>query len=247
MDAKGYYFPTAKVIELNNTTIDNIITLTKASSDSNFSYQWQDDSSYVGHAQQAYINDKVEIEVLGKAEKVPDNFNAVNILNQYGFYLSNEDSTWTSEEIYRLYQTLKKLDFTKYSENDSVKVKAKWTITNKFIDKDIEISKKDGIDIIKISRSAFTYASPLVVTVDGIKGKFFSKRLFNAIVYYYTDKGTNKNLIDQIAKSRYGFEFLTPSTFLKKLMGETESNFQEFTTEEKLIILSMFEIGRAHV
>ncbi|MEY2595642.1 MAG: hypothetical protein RI965_914 [Bacteroidota bacterium] len=241
IDSKGYLFPTAKVIELNNNTIDNIITLTKAPSDSNFSYQWQDDSSYVGHSQQSYINDKVEIQILGKAEKIPDNFNAVNILNQYGFYLSNEDATWTSEETYRLYQTLKKLDFAKYSENDSVKVKAKWSITDKFIDKDIDISKKDGIDIIKISRAAFTYASPLVVTVDGVKGKFYSKRLFNAIVFYYTDKGTNKNLIDQIAKSRYGFEFLTPSSFLKSLMNETESNFQEFSTEEKLIILSMFE------
>jgi hypothetical protein len=59
IDAKGYLFPVAKSLELNNNTLDNIITLTKAPSDSNFSYQWQDDSSYVGHAQQAYINDKV--------------------------------------------------------------------------------------------------------------------------------------------------------------------------------------------
>jgi hypothetical protein len=57
IDAKGYLFPMAKTLELNNNTIDNIITLTKAPADSNFSYQWQYDSSYVGHAQQAYIND----------------------------------------------------------------------------------------------------------------------------------------------------------------------------------------------
>jgi hypothetical protein len=105
VDAKGYLFPVSKVIELNNNTIDNIISLTKAPSDSNFSYQWQDDSSYVGHAQQAYINDKVEIQILGKAEKVPDDFNAINILNEYGFYLSDENSAWTSEDSYRLYQS----------------------------------------------------------------------------------------------------------------------------------------------
>ena len=33
----------------------------------------------MGHAQQAYLNDKVEIVVLGKAEKVPDDFNAINV------------------------------------------------------------------------------------------------------------------------------------------------------------------------
>jgi len=241
VDAKGYLFPVAKVVELNNNTIDNIVTLTKAPSDSNFSYQWQDDSSYVGHAQQAYINDKVEIQILGKAEKVPDDFNAINILNQYGFYLSDNESIWTSEESYRLYQTLKKLNFTKYGETDSVKVKAKWLITDKFLDKDIEITKSGNIEIIRISRAAFTYASPLVVTVDGVKGKYFSKRLFNAIVYYYTDKGSNTSRIDDISKTRYGFEFLTPSPFLKTLMNEDQSNFQSFTNEEKIIIISMFE------
>jgi hypothetical protein len=68
----------------------------------------------VGHAQQAYINDKVEIVVLGKAEKVPDDFNSINALNEYGFLFSDEESKWTSEESYRLYQTLKKFNFQKF-------------------------------------------------------------------------------------------------------------------------------------
>ena len=53
IDAKGYLFPMAKVIELNNSSSSNTITLTKAPADSNFFYTWQDDSSFVGHAQQA--------------------------------------------------------------------------------------------------------------------------------------------------------------------------------------------------
>lgn len=241
IDAKGYLFPMAKVIELNNSSSDNIITLTKAPADSNFIYQWQDDSSFVGHAQQAYINDKVEINILGKAEKVPDDFNAINLLNEYGFFLSDSVSTWTSEDAFRLYQTVKKLNFRKFGETDSVKVNAVWLITNSFIQNDIDFSTHNGIVFIRISRAAFTYASPLVVTVDGVKGRFFSKRLYNAIIYYYTDRGTQTHLIDEIAKRRYGFEFLKPSEFLKNLMNETETNFQEFTSEEKLIILSMFE------
>jgi hypothetical protein len=140
-----------------------------------------------------------------------------------------------------LYQTLKKLNFRKYSEGDSVKVKAKWLLTESFIDRDIDFSTVNGVDIITISRAAFTYATPQVVTVDGVKGKFFSKRLYTALVYYYSDKGINKDRIAEIAKSRYGFEFLAPSAFLKTLMNETETNFQEFTSDEKIVILSMFE------
>jgi hypothetical protein len=240
IDAKGYLFPQAKVLDLNNNNVDVTITLTP-SIQANFNYTWQDDSSFVGHAQQSYINDKVEINVLGKAEKVPDDFNAINALNEYGFLFSDDSAKWTSEDAYRLYQTLKKLNFRKYSEGDSVKVKAKWLLTEKFIDRDIDFNTVNGIDIITISRAAFTYATPQVVTVDGVKGKFFSKRLYTALVYYYSDKGINKDRIAEIAKSRYGFEFLAPSPFLKTLMNETETNFQEFTSDEKIVILSMFE------
>jgi hypothetical protein len=240
IDAKGYLFPQAKVLDLNNNNVDVTITLTP-SIQANFNYTWQDDSSFVGHAQQSYINDKVEINVLGKAEKVPDDFNAINALNEYGFLFSDDSAKWTSEDAYRLYQTLKKLNFRKYSEGDSVKVKAKWLLTESFIDRDIDFSTVNGVDIITISRAAFTYATPQVVTVDGVKGKFFSKRLYTALVYYYSDKGINKDRIAEIAKSRYGFEFLAPSPFLKTLMNETETNFQEFTSDEKIVILSMFE------
>jgi hypothetical protein len=240
IDAKGYLFPVSKVLDLNNNNLDVTITLTPSIS-TNFNYTWQDDSSFVGHAQQAYINDKVEINVLGKAEKVPDDFNAINALNEYGFLFSDDSSKWTSEDAYRLYQTLKKFNFRKYSEGDSVKVKAKWVLTDRYIDRDIDFNTVNGIDVITISRAAFTYATPQVVTVDGVKGKFFSKRLFTALVYYYSDKGINKDRIAEIAKTRYGFEFLAPSPFLKTLMNETETNFQEFTSDEKIIILSMFE------
>lgn len=240
IDAKGYLFPVAKVLDLNNNNVDVTITLTP-SIQANFNYTWQDDSSFVGHAQQSYINDKVEINVLGKAEKVPDDFNAINALNEYGFLFSDDSAKWTSEDAYRLYQMLKKLNFRKYSEGDSVKVKAKWLLTESFIDRDIDFSTVNGVDVITISRAAFTYATPQVVTVDGVKGKFFSKRLYTALVYYYSDKGINKDRIAEIAKSRYGFEFLAPSAFLKTLMNETETNFQEFTSDEKIVILSMFE------
>lgn len=240
IDAKGYLFPVAKVLDLNNNNIDVTITLTP-SIEANFNYTWQDDSSFVGHAQQSYINDKVEINVLGKAEKVPDDFNSINALNEYGFLFSDDSAKWTSEDTYRLYQTLKKLNFRKYGERDSVKVKAKWLLTERFIDRDIDFNTVNGIDVITISRAAFTYATPQVVTVDGVKGKFFSKRLYTALVYYYSDKGINKDRIAEIAKTRYGFEFLAPSAFLKTLMNETETNFQEFTSDEKIVILSMFE------
>jgi hypothetical protein len=242
IDAKGYLFPVAKVIELNGSTSENIITLTPAPADSNYFYTWQDDSSYVGHAQMSYINTPVTINVLGKAERVPDDFHAINLLNEYGFLLSDQESIWTSEDAYRLFVTLKRLNYPGIrGQRDTAFVTARWTISDDFIDRDISFTRNGDILEVRISRAAFTYATPLVVTIDRLKGKFFSKRLFNALVYLHTDKGTNQYIVDNMARERYGFEFLTPGPLLKQVMGETESNFQEFQFDEKLIILSMIE------
>ena len=81
----------------------------------------------------------------------------------------------------------------------------------------------------------------MLVNLDGIKTRFYSKRLFNAMVYYVTDYGRDHIKINDLAKIKYGVEFLVPDERTENLMDETKSNFQEFYHEEKLEILSMFE------
>ena len=69
IDATGYYFPTSKVVELNAN--DKLVEVRLApvvlNSTTNYVYQWKDDSSYVGHAQQSYINTPYSIKVLSVA------------------------------------------------------------------------------------------------------------------------------------------------------------------------------------
>ena len=69
IDATGYYFPTSKVVELNAN--DKLIEVRLApvvlNSTTNYVYQWKDGSSYVGHAQQSYINTPYSTKVLSVA------------------------------------------------------------------------------------------------------------------------------------------------------------------------------------
>ena len=58
--------------------------------------------------------------------------------------------------------------------------------------KDIVIEKDGNLNNVTISQKAFVYASPQIVTIDGIKGKFYSKRLCNALVNYFTDYGNEQ-------------------------------------------------------
>ena len=93
------------------------------------------------------------------------------------------------------------------------------------IDRDVDFYTQSGVHFITISRAAFTYATPQVVTLNGIKGKYFSKRLYNAVVYYYTNRGNDVAKIDEIASRRYGLQFLNPSPFLQTSKSKNSFSF----------------------
>jgi hypothetical protein len=247
LDATGYYFPSTEVFELNGTDKIleirlNPITLTN---NTNYIYKWQDDSSYVGHAQQSYINEPNEIQILDQSIKIPEDFNSINLLNKHGIALSDKVSPWTPEDAFRLFQTVKRIPSLIINDDAlatfKAEVKSVWYITDQEVIDDIQIVERNNIKFVTISRKAFTYASPLVVTLDGVKGRFYSKRLYGAIVNFATNYGYDKNAVDQLANSRFGVRFLIPNAELKQIMSEDFSNFQEFSASEKISILSMFE------
>ena len=222
IDATGYYFPTSKVVEVNAN--DKLVEVKLApivlNSTTNYVYQWSDDSSYMGHAQQSYINTPYSIQVLNTTIKIPDNFSSVTLYNKYGIVLSDELSKWTSEDAYRLFQTVTRNTlFQTFGEGSPVKVNSVWKIVDTEIANDINIDTVNNIRVVTISKKAFVYASPSVGVLDGIKGRFFSKRLNHAVVAFSTNFGYDKDLINRLAFERYGFKFLIPNQELKQLMS----------------------------
>ena len=212
-------------------------------------YEWSDDDSYAGHATQTFINEPYELTIIDQNISVPNDFSSINLRNDFGIVLSNDDKFWNQEDAFRLYSTINQIPvFNKIDINSDINyengenINLILKLTDDYIFRDIEIeSNENGIITAKISQSAFTYASPLVGILDGIKTRFYSKRLFNAMVYYVTDYGRDHIKINDLAKIKYGVEFLVPDERTENLMNETKSNFQEFYHEEKLEILSMFE------
>ncbi|MEY4278459.1 MAG: hypothetical protein RL377_463 [Bacteroidota bacterium] len=244
IDATGYYFPTSKVVELssNDKLVEIKLNPIALSSSVNYVYQWKDDSSYVGHAQQSYINTPYTIQVLNTTIRIPDDFSSVTLYNKYGIVLSNELAKWTNEDAYRLFKTISDNHlFPTYGEGNPVKVNSVWKIVDTNVVDDITIDTVNNIKMVTISKKAFVYANPSVGVLDGIKGKFFSKRLHHAVVAFSTNFGYNKDLVNKLATDRYGFRFLVPNAELRQIMNEDFSNFQEFSAFEKLTILDMIE------
>jgi hypothetical protein len=245
IDATGYTYPTAKVL---NIPEDNSakITLTEIQSGS-FTYSWSDDDSAAGHSTQSYYSEPTEIVVLDKTVSVPNDYASIKLRNDFGVVLSDDIKSWSKEDSYRLYKMFSSLPFNENGEGNKVDfstgegVRGVFYLTDDEQYKDLTILIDGDLVNATISQSAFTYATPLVVTVDGIKGKFYSKRLYHVVVNYVTNFASNDEMVDWIADGSFGFRFMKPNQETETLMGEDSSNFQEFHDDEKMEILAMFE------
>ncbi len=245
IDAKGYSFPSATYVNIPEQSSANVSLTPLLNSD--FKYQWRDDESFAGHATQTYRNEPSTLKVLNTTLKVPSDYSSIKLRNEFGIVLSNDNEYWSSEDSYRLYTVLKTIPFNPFGEGTLIdfetgkNVQAVFYLTKSEQAKDLSIQTVGGIKKVIISQSAFTYASAFTGNLDGIKVKFYSKRLHHAMLNYFTDFGSNREQVDRIASERYGVRFMLPNQETQQLMKEDASNFQEFFDEEKINILSMFE------
>ena len=245
IDATGYTYPTAKVLNIPEDTSAKI-TLTEMQTGS-YRYTWQDDDSAAGHSTQSYYSEPTNIVVLDKSVSVPNDYASIKLRNDFGVVLSDDIKSWSKEDSYRLYKMFTSLPFNENGEGNKVDfstgegVRGVFYLTDDEQYKDLTLEKDGDLVNATISQSAFTYATPLVVTIDGIKGKFYSKRLYHVVVNYVTDFASNDEMVDWIADGSFGFKFMKPNQDTETLMGEDSSNFQEFHDDEKMEILAMFE------
>tara|TARA_X000000950_G_scaffold280460_1_gene375125 strand:- start:49 stop:3717 length:3669 start_codon:yes stop_codon:yes gene_type:complete len=245
LDATGYTYPSQQVVNIPN---DTAITfgLTELVG-GGFSYTWEDDGSAAGHATQRYVNEPPNIVILNDTLTVPDDYSAIKLRTEYGVILSNDKETWSSEDSYRLYQMFESLPYRAYGEHDDNNysegegVRGIFYLTDLEQDDDLSIELVDGVKHATFSQNAFVYSEPMIGTLDGIKGKFFSKRLYHAIVKFVTNFAQDDNALAWIAREKFGIEFLSSTQQTEELMGEDSSNFQAFFNTEKLEILSMLE------
>jgi hypothetical protein len=245
LDANGYTYPSQQLVTIPSD-ISITFELTELAG-GGFSYTWQDDGSAAGHATQRYVNEPPNIVIIDDTLSVPSDFSAIKLRTEYGVILSDDVKPWSSEDSFRLYQMFSSLPYRAYGEHDDNNysegegVRGVFYLTDLEQDDDLSIEVKDGIKHATFSQSAFVYSEPMIGKLDGIKGKFFSKRLYHTIVKFVTDFAQDDNALAWIAREKFGIEFLSSTQQTEELMGEDSSNFQAFFNTEKLEILSMLE------
>ena len=209
-----------------------------------FVFSWQEDKSRSGLQQTAYVNKRPEIMFLNENIAIPDIAAAEKLVFSYNIIISNQQQSWNQEYTYRLLETMKTIpQNTRNPYADQSLKPSKWILTNQFLPNDITIEYGPNGNRVLISEAAFTYAAPQVVMLEGLRGKFFSQRLHNALVRYVTQEGRDSNAIEKILKERYGCTTRIPNynELTRNTTKEGAGRFQRFKPQELVSIINMFE------
>lgn len=206
-----------------------------------YTYQWKIDTTYEG-VDKATLVQPVQVMFLNEPIRVVPHSASLRLMQQYSVLLGTE---WSDGQAYRLLQAFDSIPQLKnYFSDKTPRVSSSlWQLSDQHIQNDIEIRIQGGQKIVTLSREAFTYADPLLAEIDGVRGRFFSKRLHHAVVRYVTDHGRDRRALKEILEERYGVSIDVPdyTVLTQRTTKEHAGRFGEFKNEELMALVSMLE------
>lgn len=204
-----------------------------------FRYHWELDETPSGQ-ETVSIPEPIEIEIEDTGEKAYlSNSASIRLADRYKVYLSPE---WDSDKASILLQAIE--DMTEDYKSFAFFHPTYWILSDLHVPQDIILgdAKANGLRTITIASAAFTYARPFVAKIDGIRGRYFSKRLWRALLRFATYRpgsGIAHHVIDTMLHDNYGVTVHVPDYLA--LTDEPASSFGEFIYEEILAIMMMLE------
>ena len=206
-----------------------------------FTYHWEVDETPEG-VESASLIQPVRVILIDELVEVAPHSASLQLMKKHSVHLGAE---WSAGQAYRLLQTFESIPQASndlYAETSTVPPSL-WRLSDQHIQNDIEVSLQDGQKIVTLSLEAFTYAEPLLAEIDGVRGRFFSKRLHHAVVRFVTAGGEDRDALERILQERFGVRLDVPdyTELTRNTTKEHAGRFAEFKNEELMAIASMFE------
>ena len=206
-----------------------------------FTYHWEIDETPEG-SESATVIEPVEVTLLDERIQVVSHSASLALMRKYSVYLGIE---WSPGHAYRLLQTFESIPQktnSPYAESPEMDASL-WRLSNRHIQNDISVEYRGGQRIITIAEAAFVHATPLLAEIEGVRGKYFSKRLHHAVVRFVTDSGADRYALERILQERYAVSVNVPdySELTRHTTGEHAGRFSEFKNEELMALVSMLE------
>ena len=261
VQAMGYQ-QTLQTAQTGSNTDISVEELAALNESNIFTYTWQDDEQSVSGLEYASaVNEQIKVEIEGAETEIPNIAAAQLLYRDYGITLDDGgDLAWTQAHAYRLLETLRQIPQEHCSETPSALglpcdterhniPESVWQLSSAPINNDVAVDGKQ----VKLDAQAFTYADPVIATVDGQRGRYYSKRLHHAAVNFITNGGKDLKAANRILETRYGVTIDTRgngssdryfrNNYNKAVIAEDRNNnsWQSFTPEEVLMIINQFE------
>ena len=152
---------------------------------------------------------------------------------------------WDPGHAYRLLETFESIpQETNYFSDHIPDVAASiWRLSDRHVQNDISVEYRDGQRIVSIAEAAFLHATPLLAEIEGVRGRYFSKRLHHAVVRFVTEDGADRYALERILRERYAVSINIEdyAELTRYTTAEHAGRFSEFKNEELIALVSMLE------
>ena len=232
-----------------NVSLNVSAGLRGAAADGVFRYEWRMDASRAGAAETSHVVAPPNITFLNESIALGDDQATSRLHHEFNVILADDERTWSSEYAFRLLETLNavpRMQTRSFYAAQTLPA-SKWVLTDDYLHNDISMSTNGSHFIVRLSSAAFVHASPQIVRLDGVRGRFFSRRLHHALVRFVTRDGADVAAAQHIMTTRYGCTTNIPTALYAQLTApttnEVAADFQPFEThtEEPLLLLTMME------
>ncbi len=206
-----------------------------------YDFHWEIDETPEGQ-ESATVVEPVQVTILDEQIEISSHSASLWLMKRYSVHLGTE---WSGAHAYKLLQTFESIPQEKnifYDKDARVPISL-WKLSDRHIQDDIEIEFQGETEVVTVAEEAFTYANPLLAEIEGIRGKYFSKRLHHAVVRFVTDNGADRYAIKRILKDRYDVSIDVPdyTELTRHTTSEHAGRFSEFKNEELMALVSMLE------
>ena len=206
-----------------------------------FTYHWEIDETPEG-SESATVVEPIQVTLLDEPIQVASHSASLALMRKYSVHLGPE---WDPGHAYRLLQTFESIpQETNNLYAGSPRVASSiWRLSDRHIQDDISVEYRDGQRIVTIAEEAFVHAEPLLAEIEGVRGRYFSKRLHHAVVRFVSDDGADRYALERILQERYAVSINIPdySELTRYTTGEHAGRFSEFKNEELMALVSMLE------
>lgn len=207
-----------------------------------FEFSWEIDETPEGQESATPV-EPIEVTLLDEPVEIAAHSASLALLRKYSVHLGTE---WSPGHAYRLLQTFESIpqniNYSRWVANPSLEPSL-WRLSDRHIPNDITVQYREGQRIVTVAAAAFVHATPLLAEIEGIRGRYFSKRLHRAVVRFVSGDGTDKYALQRILRERYAVRVNVPdyTELTQHTTGEHAGRFSEFKNEELIALISMLE------